>query len=505
MLDDARELDDGATLQADLCIVGAGAAGITLAREMRGLGLDVLVLESGGTQVEPSIQALYEGAVAGYDYWGLDDCRVRKLGGTTHHWSGWCRPLEADDFEARSWIPRSGWPFGPETLRPYYRRAHETCQLGAYDYDAEALADRSGLPLLPLDPSRVRTKAYQFSPPTRFGAAYGGELEAAEDVRVLLHANVTRIGLTDSGDHVAQLDAATLQGNAFTVEASRYVLATGGMENPRLLLASNDVAPEGVGNASGLVGRTFMEHPHYIGQIKMLLRAPGEMGFYAKHETETRNRETGVTRPAEALGALALPREVREAEGLVTMAASVQEVTPEDIEDAAGTGELSPSEVGALLRGDGALRLFNLDVRAEQRPNPDSEIRLDPESTDALGMPRIVFDWRISEQDQRDVMRTLEHFGAELGRTGLGRVWAPRSPEGEPFPLRAGPGCHHMGTTRMSEDPAEGVVDANGRMHDVDNLWVAGSSVFPTVGFGNPTLTIVALAHRLADHLKDTA
>lgn len=495
MLVDARELADGTTVSADLCIVGAGAAGITIARALRGAGLSIALIESGGLEFEENTQALYSGSMVGINTWDIDVMRLRYFGGTTNHWSGWCMPLLEEDFEERDWIPHSGWPIDLDELRPYYERAQTLVQLGDFVYDTVDLANAEGLPLVESG-GRLETHLVQFSPATRFGSRYRQELVDDADIDVYLHANVLNVALESSEDSLSHLDCATLSGVSFTVEADRYVLACGGLENARILLASNQQLSEGVANRSDAVGRYFMEHPHYLNSAAWVLRGDPDLSFYrARDASASLNAPMG-----RMMGLLGLSRSARAAEGLPHFTLSIGRFDPPE----GNTGPIAPSDIEALIAEPGRMaQMARLGIRAEQVPDPDSRVRLGS-ATDAFGVPRIELDWRIARDDDFAMRRGVELIGAEIAAAGLGRIWTPTDTEGA-IQWRASPGGHHMGTTRMTANPSEGVVDANCRAHDVDNLYIAGSSVFTTGGAANPTLTIVALAERLADHLREVA
>lgn len=505
MFRDAHELPDGTVLEADVCIIGAGAAGITLARDLSGSGLRVLLLEGGGLEPDNETQEPYRGRNIGLPYIDLEVCRLRYFGGTTNHWGGWCRPLDPEDFEPQDWLTHSGWPLRYEGLRPYYLCAQHTCEIGGFEYDADTLSRRGGTPLLPLDASRVASPGYHFSPPTRFGTRYHDALARSTNVTVWLHANLVNIRLDPNGARVETLQCTTLDGHRFTVRAGRHILALGAIENARLLLASNDRRPEGVGNAEGLVGRYFMEHPHLYRAGHLLLDHAVDTSFYRPHAVDTFDESSGQIRPVRILGALGLPGPLRVRQQILGMACTLTRLDPEKIDERERFDAVGPAALRPLLRTTpGQLALYEIAVRSEQSPIPESRVRLGRER-DALGLPRCELDWRLGDRDIHDVERTLRRIGAELGRSGIGRLWLPEDRDGRFAPPRVDGGCHHMGTTRMSADRRTGVVDADGRVHDCPNLYIAGSSVFPTGGFANPTLTIVALAHRLADHLRNTA
>ena len=514
MIDDARRIPDATTLQADLCIVGAGAAGITMARALAPTGLRVVVLESGGFEFDPEIQDLYSGSVAPAGSYALDSTRLRYFGGTTNHWAGFCRPLDAIDFRAREWVRDSGWPITAADLAPFYRRAQATCQLGAFDYDGKAWAQRIGkdaFETLPIDEARFRTSIFQYSPPTRFGAAYRDELARSAAVQVFLYANATNIDVDDDGA-AAGVDVRAWKGAAFRVQARAYVLACGAIDNARLLLASNSKRVQGVGNDHDLVGRYFAEHP--IVETGEIARArPDSAVELYDGWTHAGTAGQGVLVLSEA----AMAEHQLPNAGFFLFPQYDEEQTEGfrafmDIAHAARRGDL-PNDLGTKLKAvltdlDGvalpALRRlfrrgrfasrFRLRLFSEQVPNRDSRVTLTGER-DALGMQRVELAWRLSEADHRGFETSFEMLGRAFGAADLGRI------RYEINHADVGGGSHHMGTTRMSDDPRRGVVDANCRVHGVGNLYIAGSSVFSTAGCSNPTLTIVALAERLADHL----
>lgn len=500
MFRDARNVPPGSDLEADVCIVGAGAAGITLARELDGSGLRVLLLESGRRGPDRKTQALYLGPSLGLPYAPLASARLRLFGGTTGHWAGYCRTLDEVDFEPRPWIPHSGWPIRRRDLDGYYERAHAICELGPPEYDGAYWSRRLGAPPLPTDGSVFYNSVTHRSPPTRFGTRYAEDIERSRDVTAVLGANVSEIELAENGKRVTRLAVKTLEGGGFGCRARRCVLACGGIENARLLLASNRVQPRGVGNQHDLVGRFFMDHLKLGAGVAICSRPVATTpSYYMKWRGGG-----GVS----VHGVLRLSARVQAEERIGGLVAFLSASAPkEDFET------LSPDEFPSRLWGvvDGAVdrwlgyrHAIYLRTVTEQVPNPESRVVLSRER-DALDQPRAALDWRYGEQDERTIRAGLARIGAELGRTELGRLRLALPGDEREWSERLRWGRHHIGTTRMSDDPRRGVVDANGRVWGVSNLYVAGSSVFPTGGCAGPTLTIVALAARLADHLKEVA
>jgi len=495
MLIDARTLAEGATLEADVCIAGAGAAGMTMALDLRGSGLSVVLLESGGVERDEATQALSEGRMTGIDTWDLRRMRIRALGGTTGHWNGWCRPLMRQDFERRDYIPDSGWPVKYSDLVPWFRKACQTLEIGEFEWDADERSKRTAKPLLPVS-SNIEQRYYQFSPPTRFSTVYGPVLERAEDVRVVTFANVVDIRLDQTRGRVEGFACRTLEGTTFRVNAGRYVLALGGVENARVLLASRSQQREGVANGHDVVGRYFMEHPHYYGAIGVVHASALDLSFYRRGDSDW-TRADGT--PVQMLGALALSEAISRREKLLNFSATFL-AAPRPSAPKTESDALPAATAQALVtRGRGEFQAEQLTLRCEQSPLRDSRITL-TDAIDALGMPRVALDWRIAPEDDVQMRRALVVLGRELGAAGLARLWVPG--DTNRFVWRQDPGGHHLGATRMGTDPAVSVVDATSRTHEVRNLYITGGSVFTTGGDSNPTLTIVALAHRLADTLR---
>lgn len=522
MIMDFEQSTGGGDVEADVVIAGAGPAGLSVADAASRGGLRVCILEAGGRGREEASQALYQGENVGVPYFKLHKTRLRQFGGSAGHWNGRCAVLDEIDFAPRPWVPESGWPFTRAELEPYYERARAACNLQPVPFD-EGAWERLGITPPALDPARVRTDFWQFSRPTpRFTVREQAALLRRENVRALLHASVVEVQLAESGTSVAGLIVAGRSGRRATVRGRVYVMACGGLETPRLLLASNGVQKAGVGNGHDLVGRFFMEHPHarvaYVeSPCPRLL-----LDLYRKHfprggcalwpcfrpsdDVQRRHEvlNTSVAlfyehRPGSA------PAAVRAIYDDLAAGRAPSRLLRRAAQAASGlhlpAAALYRRYVGrkAPLYSPGRLYLL---ARAEQAPNRDSRVTLG-DTHDALGVPRLRLDWRLSPIDARSLRVLLEVLDGEFARLGLGRVQPAEwlADDGQATTWPQGGGHHHMGTTRMSADPSRGVVDPDGRVHGVGNLYVAGSSVFPTGGWANPTLTIVALSLRLGDHL----
>ncbi|MGB5833814.1 MAG: GMC family oxidoreductase [Thiohalocapsa sp.] len=510
MLIDLRSLESGTSIESDCCIIGGGAAGITLARALGRAGIDTCLLESGGLVFEPQVQRLGDVMPTGdarSDH-SVSSCALRFLGGATNHWGGWCAPLSPMDLAHRPWVPGSGWPIDWEALEPWYPEAHRICQLGPYGANPGIDSGTDPMRRPPdLLTSKLGVRYWQYSPPTRFGAFYRNELGASEHVRLYLHANC--IGF-DSDPSATRTTAAIVRnpdGREVTVRAKHYVLACGAVENARLLLLSNSIQPGGPGNANDLVGRYFMQHPEVDTGTLFVHHWPALARVFERFKTEGFNTRAGIFLTDQA------QRSNQVLAWAATLHPSGQADPDYDAVEVPGTGPtpaqraLSQAMIGMSARIDGASGArepgeIRVRSRCEQAPNPDSRVTLG-EERDALGLPRARVDWRLGELDRHSIETANRRLAEEIGRIGLGRMrfdpWLT-DPDRD-WPENLWGGCHHMGTTRMAASPRDGVVDADCRVHGIANLYITGSSVFPTGGCTNPTLTIVALALRLANHL----
>lgn len=508
---DARDLPGGREIVADLIIVGGGMAGLALARQWAGAARSVAVIESGGKAFDPAVQDLYRGSgtmrgpdapdAAFDDY--VHQSRRRMLGGSGMVWGGKCVALDPADFAERRWVPGSGWPISRSAMQPYYDRACDLLGLAHFPAGETARTEAGQQEL------RIGDGRRFFSAPRQF-TRYSGAVDraaydawrfapaAAENVTVYLHANLLELKLSADRKALERLEMACLDGKRLTAKGRVYVLATGGIENARLLLASNSVAPEGVGNGHDLVGRNFQGHVSFAVDQRAKGLATGV--YFSKTNSDLRLYTDGFKGRAHCVLAptLAGQRERKAGNFTVTMG-PFRAYLPPDAELAA-LQQLADSLDG---RGEGEARDRDLSCffMTEHMPNPQSRVTLGAAS-DALGMPRVKLEWRWSEADWRSLESSVAAFSQALGEAGLGRASFPATRADFVAMAAGSPSRHHMGTTRMHRDPTRGVVDADSRVHGVSNLYVAGSSVFPTSGIGNPTLTLLAMTLRLSDHLK---
>ena len=527
MIEDFNKFSDGTCFAADVCIVGAGAAGITIAREFLGTHHKILVLEGGGVDPEADSQKLNESEVVGLPHASIHDGRVRVLGGTTTLWGGQALRFDNFDFKERSWVPYSGWPISYEALDPYYERAERVLQIRAR-VAFQDLCSLFGIAPPAFDPIKLYMECSRWSPKPNFGTTYRADLKTASNVSLILHANVTAIVTNPAANSVENVEFMTLDRKKGSAKARYYVICCGGIECARLLLASNRVEPRGVGNKNDLVGRYFQEHIHLnYGSVATNNRAHLQDLFESffvkgvKHAplvTLTPRMQAekkllsihGIVafEPAPDSGIAAMKKLFRAMIG--RSFSNVSEMRELIARSLANPGELfrlfyrlrvqkrvaTPKE-GPILLG----------AQCEMAPNPNSRVQLS-EARDQLGMPRVRLDWRLGELERR----TLSEFAKilaneferlELGSFDRGQISILEDPAA--WVGRAHDSAHHMGTTRMHETPQLGVVDPQCQVHGIANLFIGSSAVFPTSARSNPTLTILALCLRMADRLKEIA
>jgi len=500
---DARKLEANSVVEGDICIVGAGTAGISMAMEWINTGAKVILLEGGGFDYDDKVQDLYAGKTTGQRYFPLKSARLHYFGGTTGHWSGFCSMYDPIDFEKRAWMEHSGWPISKSDLDPFYARAHTYLELGPYEYDLKYWQQKD-LELIPVvDNEVVWNKIWQFSPPSRFGKTYREPIVRAKNIQLYTYANAVDIKANEAVNSIDYVIAKNHEGKELRVKATYFVLACSTIQNARLLLASNKQARQGLGNDFDHVGRYFMEHLE-IKSAELWLTKPDRMKLYEYDSMRRPRAELAITAEAQRQysilnGTASLtPLEIaRKQKAIIDM---WSDEDPRKSLDSLRAG-FSEDEEPQPSQQHQAFELF---TRIEQAPNPASRITLDKE-VDQLGVPRSKLHWVLTQLEKRSIRKIYELIGQQVGRVGVGRVKLMEylhDEKDDTWPAFTGGGWHHMGTTRMSDNPTTGVVDPQCKIHSLNNLYIAGASCFTTAGAANPTLTVVALTLRLSDHLK---
>lgn len=540
MLINTNEIASGSVIDTDICIIGGGAAGITMGLAFEKAGIDCVILESGGFSRDEATADLYRGTSVGIPYDFADGTRSRFLGGSSNCWGGFCRPWDQSAFDHRAWVNASGWPIGREELEPFYLRSHKILNVPTQEYRAEQWVGMGNQPPLgqgkdfpvratrfPVDHEKVEEIISQFSPPLKLGEAYRQDLKDARHVRVYLKANVVDIQCNPWGGAVESVRVRTLKGVSATVRARTFILAAGGIENARLLLASNRQHSGGLGNRYDLVGRYFQDHPRFLnGVVEFNEPYQNNPLFDIKFHCIVDDLIIG---DAKISGQLRLPYAVQKQHGLLDAQVWFRSLYAGEGTDVVRAlyrmrqrvrGKWSPriglgSDLGIIFSHplDSAsyvvahstssrrmVRSVTMEMIAEPEPDYNSRVMLG-DDIDALGMRRAKIDWRLTQRVRDTVDTTFELIARELEDKNIARVkLGPRvNDTGWPSDLEGT--YHHMGTTRMHDSPRHGVVDRNCQVHGIANLYIAGSSVFPTSSSNHPTMTLVALALRLSDRL----
>lgn len=539
------DLEDPGTpdvYSADICIVGSGPAGTTIARELLRSGLRVILVESGGLTENAETHALYDGDTVGHTVYMMHG-RHRVFGGSGTQWGGRCALLDPIDFEQRDWIGFSGWPFGYEDLLPYYERAKSVSNFENHWIDDDSAAKLLKAAPKPFAGGKLQRMVWRVASPDLrpslrtyltlgyrkhfdYGKAYRSELEQSPTTQVLLNANMVGMATSADGRRVEEIAVSTLDGRRARVRAGRFVLATSGIENARQLLIAPPPLRERA-NRHDLVGRLLSQHPRGdFGEIvvtheqarriqsafhRFLVppRVPVqyEVGFAL---TEAAQREHKLVNASAALVYYAHDNTPWKAGKRLMLAIkrlrTYRGMLPDALKLVVGTPAIAGNVARRYLLGrklHHTMPSIHVEIDLEQVPNPESRILLSFRR-DRFGNPLARADWRIAPIERRTARFFADALDEELRLMDLGYF------KGKPWLYNDEPlstddlfgNYHFIGTTRMDADATRGVVDPDCRVHGVENLYCAGASVFPTGGHANPTLTIVALAIRLADHLK---
>lgn len=517
---------------------------MTSALELAKMGHSVILLEAGGKDRAGKSQDLYRGEVVDPErHLSLESDRYRQLGGTTGVWGGRCIPFDPVDFEKRDFVPHSGWPITRTDLDPYFVKANKYCQCGRSDFDSTTSLPDSSKDMIPgFKDGDVETHSIErWSPPTNFGKEYREDLKKSDNIRVLMYAVCVGLDMNEDGTSVAALDVATPSGSSkrFRIEAGRVILSGGGLETTRLLLASDKRNAGGIGNHSDWLGRGYQCHiSGIIAKVRFQDDANIVYGYevdpdgvYCRRrltisdeaqkrdgllnihilldrplvgDPEHGNAILSMTFLAKALAQKARTRSSgggkyslywRHALNVLSGAPEVLSFLPQWCRKRFVHGRRVPS---LLLRSPN--NTYHLYYHTEQIPNRDSRVSLSDEK-DVLGMRMLKVDYRIADADVESILKTHELIKREFSSQGCGELSFLEDNPREEIRNHCAVLGHHIGTTRMSEDPSEGVVDPDCKVHGISNLYIASSSVFPTSSQANPTLTIVAMALRLTEHI----
>jgi choline dehydrogenase-like flavoprotein len=499
-------------LTADFCIIGAGAAGITLAVDLARKGKIVLLLEGGGAIREDSSQQLYDSEIVGLPHRGIHTGRIRVKGGTTVRWGGQILELDAHDFEKRPHIPGSGWPFPKTTLVPYYERALAMEGLTSVERSDEAVWRDLRVPFTQF--ADLDSHLSRWCPEPNFARLRASPLAEDPNIHLWLHTSAVEL-LTEAGSATG-VRCKTLTGIEATFRAANYIFCLGGIESSRFFLQ-----PRSEGhpwNRSGLLGKHFQDHIDcnaaviqplnsrrfhdsfdtiFINNFKYLPK----LRLLPKVQSSLGTLNVGSTMSFEDTGKLRYQAKmtIRNIVG-----GRFDEVTRDSLILAA---RQIPMLARQIWRYEKKHRAYNpskarifLRVHCEQEPTSNSSVTL-TDTRDSLGLFRIRFDWQISKTE----LATIREY-VLIAKRSLARI-ARITPDPDlmnldpAFLARCDDSNHHMGGMRMSSSAETGIVDPNLRLYGLTNTYICSSAVFPSSGFSNPTHTVLALAMRLSEHL----
>ena len=474
----------------DVCVCGTGPAGITVARELAATGKKVVLVEAGGFEYSERSQDVYAGLESGIPLYNtaLTGCRLRYFGGTSNHWTGLCGVLEESDFWAKRYQELPGWPISRTEVLAHLKDASEILDLGTTDFSPRPFGD--------VKESAFERPTLVKSPPTRFGTKYRDEITRSQNIHLFINANLVNLRLADVASGVPRIEhvlVSNYRKEVARVSAKRYVLALGSVENARMLLNANRQAPNRIGNHSDFVGRCFMEHLNVqIGRFvtrsaQALIPSNGAIS-----PTEQTVRRLNIGNGYLALHLNATPHEsgrLGPVRGVFRRAACEFDTVK----------EFARKFKDFDCTGDGVITSL-----IEQTPDRNSRVTLAAQA-DEFGLKRPHLNWVLNDADRR----TIRSLGFELAKNLLeldvARVQLSEFITDPRKNIEVWNHAHQMGTTRMAADPRYGVVDIDCRVHGVANMYIAGSSVFPTGGGVNPTFTIVMMSLRLARHLGTLA
>lgn len=490
MIRDANNADISFEGSYDFCIIGAGPAGISLALKLAESGFRIALLEAGDREYTEESQEIYEGVVLGQEYTDLEVTRLRYLGGTTGHWGGQCLRLDDHDFEPRDDIPLSGWPIRYDDLRPYETGTNEILNLTSFgrvrrpvDDNIEVVTQRWSADRAFYDISNTES--------IHFGDRYVADLDASEAIDLVLNANVTGLSVDTASGRISEAKVESYGGQTYTVQADHFVIAMGGIENARFLLQLNAAQNNQFGNQGNMVGKCFMEHPLLHNGPYFITRRLYSHSRYWQLERFLRRQKPEKT--------LSTTPEFQQKSKIMNATIHLDRLYRRPLHE----WETGGSEfINNLEFEKDYFFVGDSYTVGEQAPNPASHIFL-TDDRDRFGKRKAGLDWQLLPLDAKTMRASTVEVARMLIRTGLGRMHIlPEVWDGQ-TEIEYDYSQHHMGGARMSNTFETGVVDRNCKVHGSENLYVAGSGVFATSGHANPTYSIIQLALRLADHLKN--
>jgi choline dehydrogenase-like flavoprotein len=521
MIIDARQLNNNSKFNCDICIMGGGVAGIVLASELRKYNKNIFVVESGGEDFDSDIQSLYSSDIINNNYPNTESSRLRMLGGSSNHWENNTSPLDTIDFEKREWLPNSGWPIERSDLDEYYLKAAEYCGTKDDTYKADIWSEKLGYKILGLSRDVLETGiAKASSPPVRFYKEYGKNISNIDNITILKNSNIVDVDYNSSTKLIEKVYFESFPGNQHTIYSKVFIMCFGGIENARMLLHFNAQYSDKIGNYYDNVGRYFMDHPvvragHLYPDNRSIfslykanvLKDRVVLGYFKLSESSLRKHRINNIR---------VPL-VSNTNFIMSDGISSFHILNDSLSDGSIPDDFTNHIINILkdldmvLEGVSRKRFdkkifesanvfsgYQLPIMFEQSPDRTNRVKLG-NNVDRYGIKKILIDWELKKYDKENLWKALEIIAQEFGALSLGRIRLLKERSTRIWGSQLGFGHHHMGTTRMSSQYNQGVVNKNHIVYGTKNLFIGGSSVFPTGGHVPPTLTIVAMAIRLAD------
>ncbi|MEM9776325.1 MAG: GMC oxidoreductase [Chloroflexota bacterium] len=519
----ANQIASSSLLKTDVCIIGSGAASLAIAQELNNTSLNVIIVEAGGLKYEEKLQTDYKYEFPNWFRGQWISTRSRAVGGTTIAWYGRCAQLQPLDFQHRDWVRNSGWPIDISQVDQYKQRALKFLRVpepagidpNFWDGNLTRKSFRS---------SMLEPRNFVWSNPTDMGDIHSHWLKESKNISLYYYAFAQEVVPSSGDNHIETVKVRNLSGASFQIQASTVILAGGTVENSRLLLLSQANSENGVGNAHDNVGRYYMDHPRTEGKSTVHINK-NNLNWKAIYryldETETPNgvlqffltMSEAFQRENRLLNHCTMVRPVYfEKRNNSYLAAkrifyaakdrNLSELqTVDALKAAYGFRKLVSTGIKQAMGTPLTISHMELIDQLEQEPNPNSRVLLS-RRRDRFNQPMARIEWQIDESTTHSLRVFHQLIDEHLRKNNLGHLESPllKDPNFVPDYTDA---CHPSGTTRMSADPKDGVVDENCAVHGYDNLYVMGGSVFPASGHANPTVTIVALAIRLAERVKE--
>lgn len=516
MVKDFSDLVSHQEVGYDLCIVGSGAASLAMISELLDTNMKVAILEAGGEDITDKNQEIYETINNIHPFPGSMDGRFRVFGGSTTRWGAQSLPLEKIDFVERDWVNNSGWPIRFDEVANYYPKVDRFLKLFPVQYST-AISTLNKNDQIKAS-SKISLKFSKWSATPNIRESLRAQIISSKNVTLFQNANVVNINLSKPGNNVTSLTCSNFEGKKVYFSAKKYILACGGIENARLLLSSNDENLKGIGNDQDLVGRYLQDHPNaYIATL------------YPNSNKAQKYFNYFYIRGTRFLPRFVFSEEFQRENLILNSSAYFSFVTKDDDLSAKIKELYRKYRRGKLAAQDSKIffsllknipellkisyqyfikgrvytpnAVLELNLMTEAAPIAENRIVLS-DDLDALGMPKAVISWQKDKLLQRTFMKCSEYLKAYFASLDFGFLEVNKWINEENWFDYIKDAKHHIGTTRMGNTEQEGVVDVNCKVFNVTNLYIAGSSVFPTSGHSNPTTTIIALAFRLVDYLK---